>query len=225
VVFERDDAEQVTVSLNVDTLALMGNPGFVGIGRALPEDEKVGALAGLVAAPREFVTLTGTSLGALGKFFTPGGISDFAGQVTSARDDRAAVVEEERAASAPVTERSSRILERDDANAGENRLLSIYGLVNIGSDIGEIDPGALVVLFAMINVFIGVFNLVPLLPFDGGHVAIAAYEKVQEVRLKRRRYFADVGRLVPFANLVVLVMGMLFLSTIYLDIANPLVAR
>jgi RIP metalloprotease RseP len=225
VVLERDE-EEISSTLNVDTLALAGSPGFVGIGRGLPGDEKVGAVEGLVAAPREFVNLTTTSLEALGKFFTPGGISDFAGQVTSARSDRAEVKEEQRAASQPITETSSRIHDsKDTGDPGENRLLSIYGLVNIGSDIGEVDPGALVVLFAMINVFIGVFNLVPLLPFDGGHVAIAVYEKIQERRLNRRRYFADVGRLVPFANFVVLLMGMLFVSTIYLDIANPLVAR
>lgn len=225
VVFERDEARRTT-TLNVDSLALVGAPGYVGIGRGLPETERLGPVEGLVAAPREFLDLTATSLGALGRFFTPGGISDFAGQVTGARDDRAEVVEEERAASAPVTENSSRVLDDGDAApSGENRLLSIYGLVTIGSDLGEVDPGALIVLFAMINVFIGVFNLLPLLPFDGGHVAIAVYEKAQEVRLKRRRYFADVGRLIPFTYAVVLLMGMLFVSTIYLDIANPLVAR
>jgi RIP metalloprotease RseP len=225
VVFEVDD-ELVTVPVDLDTLALAGVPGYVGIGRGLPGDEKVGPLEGLVAAPREFATITTTSLGALGRFFTPGGISDFAGQVMSARDDRATADEEQRQATEPVTETTSRVVEQDgDESAGENRLLSIYGLVTIGSDLGEVNPASLIVLFAMINVFIGVFNLVPLLPFDGGHVAIAVYERVQELRLRRRRYFADVGRLVPFANLVVLVMAMLFASTIYLDIANPLVAR
>ncbi|HMS89302.1 MAG TPA: site-2 protease family protein [Acidimicrobiales bacterium] len=225
VVYERDEVRRTTTT-NVDALALVGAPGYVGIGRGLPETERLGPVEGLVAAPREFVDLTATSLGALGRFFTPGGISDFAGQVTGARDDRAEVVEEEQAASAPVTENTSRVLDEGDAApSGENRLLSIYGLVTIGSDLGEVDPGSLIVLFAMINVFIGVFNLMPLLPFDGGHVAIAVYERVQERRLHRRRYFADVGRLIPFTYAVVLLMGMLFVSTIYLDIANPLVAR
>jgi RIP metalloprotease RseP len=225
VVYERGD-ERATTTLDVSTLSLTGNAGFVGIGLGLPGDEKLGALEGLVAAPREFANLTVTLLEALGRFFTPGGISDFVGQVTSARSDRAAAREEREAASQSPRETSATMRQPSDDGGtdGENRLLSIYGLVNIGSDIGEVDPASLVVLFAMINVFIGVFNLVPLLPFDGGHVAIAVYEKVQEIRLKRRRYFADVGRLVPFANLVVLVMAMLFISTLYLDIANPLTA-
>ena len=146
--------------------------------------------------------------------------------VEQAGPELLAVVEEVRQSSAPVTENTTRLVDDSEVSAsGENRLLSIYGLVSIGSDMAAIDPGALIVLFAMINVFIGVFNLVPLLPFDGGHVAIAVYERIQEVRLRRRRYLADVGRLIPFTYAVVVLMGMLFVSTIYLDIANPLVAR
>ena len=150
----------------------------------------------------------------------------FAFQLLDNQDLRAAVVEEQREAAAPVTDNTSQVVDQSEAApSGENRLLSIWGLVSIGSDLAEVDPGALVVLFAMINVFIGVFNLLPLLPFDGGHVAIAVYERIQELRLGRRRYLADVGRLIPFTYAVVLLMGMLFVSTIYLDIANPMVAR
>ena len=69
---------------------------------------------------------------------------------------------------------------------------------------------------------IGVFNLVPLLPFDGGHVAIAVYERIQERRLGRRRYFTDVSRLLPLTNLVVIALGLLFLSSLYLDVMNPI---
>jgi Zn-dependent protease len=105
---------------------------------------------------------------------------------------------------------------------GENRILSIYGLVRLGSDVGGVDPLALIGLFAFINIFIGVFNLIPLLPFDGGHVAIAVYENIQEKRLKRRRYFADVTRLLPLTYVVVVLLGLLFVSSLYLDVANPI---
>lgn len=91
-----------------------------------------------------------------------------------------------------------------------------------GQSLGQVDPGALVGLFALINIFIGVFNLVPLLPFDGGHVAIAVYERIQERRLGRRRYFTDVSRLLPLTNVVVIALGLLFLSSLYLDVMNPI---
>ena len=80
-------------------------------------------------------------------------------------------------------------------------------------------------IFALVNIGIGLINLTPLLPFDGGHVAIAVYERIQEKRLGQRRYFTDVARLLPLTYGVVAVLAMLFISTIYLDLANPLVGR
>ena len=78
-------------------------------------------------------------------------------------------------------------------------------------------------LFALINIFIGLFNLVPLLPFDGGHVAIAVYERIQEKRKHLTgRYLADVAKLLPLTYAVVGVLGLIFVSTLYLDIRNPL---
>jgi membrane-associated protease RseP (regulator of RpoE activity) len=74
-------------------------------------------------------------------------------------------------------------------------------------------------LFA-INVFIGVFNLIPLLPFDGGHVAIAVYERVRS--RDGRRYHADVAKMIPVATAVIVILGFIFISSVYLDIVRPL---
>ena len=41
-------------------------------------------------------------------------------------------------------------------------------------------------LLIAINIFVGLFNLLPLLPFDGGHIAIALYENVAS-RVRRRK--------------------------------------
>ena len=84
--------------------------------------------------------------------------------------------------------------------------------MRIGAHAGAVDAGSLIGLFALINIFIGVFNLVPLLPFDGGHVAIAVYERIQERRLRRKRYFTDVAKLLPLTYVVVLLLGMIFVS-------------
>ena len=42
----------------------------------------------------------------------------------------------------------------------------------------------------VVNVLIGILNLMPLLPLDGGHVAIATYERIRSIG--GRRYMADV---------------------------------
>ena len=54
-------------------------------------------------------------------------------------------------------------------------------------------------MLAALNVFVGVFNMFPLLPLDGGHAAIAVYERIRERAIGGRRYFTDVARLMPFA--------------------------
>src|SRR2546421_687628 len=68
---------------------------------------------------------------------------------------------------------------------------------------------------ALFNVFIGLLNLLPLPPFDGGHLAVIAVEKI-------RRRKVDVRKLVPLTAAV----GTFFLlfvgSLIYLDIVKPI---
>jgi membrane-associated protease RseP (regulator of RpoE activity) len=81
----------------------------------------------------------------------------------------------------------------------------------------------MLLLLAVLNVFVGVFNMFPLLPLDGGHAAIALYERVREgARGGKQRYFADVERLMPFAMGVVTVLAMLMFAGLYLDITKPL---
>jgi membrane-associated protease RseP (regulator of RpoE activity) len=78
-------------------------------------------------------------------------------------------------------------------------------------------------LLAILNVFVGVFNMFPLLPLDGGHAAIAVYERVQEWRRgTRQRYFADVERLMPLAMAVITVLAALMMTGLYLDITQPI---
>jgi membrane-associated protease RseP (regulator of RpoE activity) len=78
-------------------------------------------------------------------------------------------------------------------------------------------------MLAILNIFVGVFNMMPLLPLDGGHAAIAVYERIQEKRRHMAgRYFADVERLMPFAMGVIVVLAMLMFTGLYLDITDPI---
>ena len=71
-----------------------------------------------------------------------------------------------------------------------------------------------------INIFVGIINLAPLLPLDGGHVVIGTYERLRS--RKGRRYHADVAKALPIAYGVVLLMTTVGLAAIYLDIADPI---
>jgi membrane-associated protease RseP (regulator of RpoE activity) len=70
-----------------------------------------------------------------------------------------------------------------------------------------------------INIFVGIFNMIPLLPFDGGHVAIAVYERIRS--RKGRRYHADVAKLLPLTSAVVVFLVVFGVAVIYLDIVRP----
>ena len=104
------------------------------------------------------------------------------------------------------------------------RPTTIYGITTVSDDVGEAGGLAGVLyMLAILNIFVGVFNMMPLLPLDGGHAAIAAYERIQEKRRRMTgRYFADVERLMPFAMGVIVVLAMLMFTGLYLDITQPI---
>jgi membrane-associated protease RseP (regulator of RpoE activity) len=79
---------------------------------------------------------------------------------------------------------------------------------------------AVLLLLAGVNVFVAVFNMFPLLPFDGGHAAIATYERIRSRR--GRPYHADVSKMVPVATVVVGLLAMLLFTGLYLEITDPL---
>jgi membrane-associated protease RseP (regulator of RpoE activity) len=186
--------------------------GFLGVGHGVRPVDELSVVEAVPASFEQFGSVAVESLKGLGKFFTPDGITSYSRQVRDARDEPTATEVSDPRANASDTE---------DPN--ENRLLSLLGVFRIGVDAGESGGVAsLFLLFVFINVFIGLFNLTPLLPFDGGHVAIAVYEKVQEWRRREgRRYLADVGKLIPMTYAVVIVLGLIFVSSLYLDLVNP----
>jgi membrane-associated protease RseP (regulator of RpoE activity) len=53
------------------------------------------------------------------------------------------------------------------------------------------------------------------LPLDGGHAAIAIYERARERNGKR--YFADVSKLMPVVTITVALLAFMFFTGLYLD--------
>ncbi|MGH3744939.1 MAG: site-2 protease family protein, partial [Mycobacteriales bacterium] len=77
-----------------------------------------------------------------------------------------------------------------------------------------------------LNLFVGSVNLLPLLPLDGGHIAIVWYEKARAFVARRRRR-PDPGRVnilkvLPAAYSVFALIVLLSVILIYADIANPI---
>lgn len=98
---------------------------------------------------------------------------------------------------------------------------TVVGASQIGGEIGrEEGLKGVLLLLASVNVFVGVFNMLPLLPFDGGHAAVAIYERLRSTRT--RRYHADVRKLAPVATAVVALLVLLLVAGLYLDLTQPL---
>lgn len=102
----------------------------------------------------------------------------------------------------------------DTETIDENRPASPIGLVRIGAQTESFGIGFTLELVALVNVFVGFFNLLPVYPLDGGHFVVALYERI-------RGREADVAKLAPIAAAVVIFMILLGVLAIYLDIVNP----
>ena len=79
---------------------------------------------------------------------------------------------------------------------------------------------------AQLNFVLGAINLVPLLPFDGGHIAIAIYEKIRDMVRKARGMVAAAPvnylKLMPATYVVLIVVVGYMLLTVTADVVNPI---
>lgn len=165
--------------------------GFLGIAPSPVVHSSVAA--SLPAAGGAWVHASALTLGAFGHLVTLHGINNYVNMLSN-----------KQAATSP--------------NA--NRFVSPVGVVSLFHQAGQDGLGTVLFLLAVINISLGIFNLVPLLPLDGGHVAIALYEGVRS--RKGRRYHADVGKLVPLLYLAIAAIAFVGLSSLYLDLRYPL---
>ncbi|GAA2622884.1 M50 family metallopeptidase [Paractinoplanes durhamensis] len=105
--------------------------------------------------------------------------------------------------------------------------ISVVGASRLGGEAIEHGvPELFLNIFISLNVFIGIFNLLPLLPVDGGHIAIAWFERARSWLYGKLRR-PDPGRvdyykLMPITYAVILIGGAFTLLTITADIVNPI---
>lgn len=115
------------------------------------------------------------------------------------------------------------------AERDPNGPISVVGASRLGGEaVASERPGGatrFLLILAGLNFFIGIFNLFPLLPLDGGHIAVIWFERVRSwISLRLGR--TDPGRvdytkLLPVTYVVIIVFGGISLLTIAADIVNP----
>ncbi|MGF6880825.1 membrane-associated protease RseP (regulator of RpoE activity) [Nocardia sp. GAS34] len=108
-----------------------------------------------------------------------------------------------------------------------NTPVSVYGASKIGGETAEHGLwNVFILVLASLNFFLGAFNLLPLLPLDGGHIAVVLYEKIRNV-LRGRRGLGEGGpvdymKLLPATYVVVVIGGAYMVLVLAADIINPI---
>jgi membrane-associated protease RseP (regulator of RpoE activity) len=156
------------------------------------------------ATPLHALASTGTDMGhfawasvvGVGHLFSPGRVTQGFNQVTSAKA-------------------------ANTAAANGTRAQSIVGVVQTATQAAQAGVGDFLYILIVINVFFGIFNLFPMLPLDGGHVAIAVYEKIRTGR-RKVMYHADVAKLMPYAWMLLLFLGIIIVPALLTDILHPM---
>ena len=196
VVITPIDLSKVTVADDTTATRPTKPTGFVGV--LMGDSHKVVTTNPVRAVGRSVIDLgTNTKLvfKALGSFVSTDGIKSYGDQLTGHATSK-------------------------QPTSNEPRFLSPIGLVQVASVAADNGLRTVLYLLMSINLFVGIFNMIPLLPLDGGHVAIALYEKARS--RKGKRYRVDVAKLIPVTTFVFLLIVFIGITALYLDIAHPL---
>ncbi len=178
--------------------APLANRGYLGV-EISSATTPIAALSAPGAALSDMWTITHQEITGLGQTFSPSGFSSVFHQVTNSKDAQSVV---NNPGSAP-------------------RPVSILGIANLGAQSEQAGLASVLVLLIAINVVFAILNMLPMIPLDGGHVAVAAYEWI---RTKRGQpyYRADITKLFPVAALFIAFLLVFVFAGIYLDITHPL---
>jgi membrane-associated protease RseP (regulator of RpoE activity) len=169
--------------------------GVIGVSMTEPL-QKTSPFGAVASTGSTLGTFMWTSIVGVGHLFSPGGISQRFAEVGSAKA-------------------------ANQAAQNGTRAQSIVGVVQTATDAIQAGVADFLYILIAINVFFGIFNLFPMLPLDGGHVAIAVYEKIRTGR-RRQLYHADVAKLLPFTWLMLMLIGIVVLPALATDILHPM---
>jgi membrane-associated protease RseP (regulator of RpoE activity) len=183
--------------IKVDGQAL-GDGGHLGIG-IHQATASVGLLAAIGDSFDTVWQATDETFVGIGHTFSASGLSSVYHQVTNSKAAQ-------RAADNPVS---------------ANRPSSIIGITNLGAQSVHAGMASVLLLLIAVNLAFALLNMFPMIPLDGGHVAIAAYEWIR-TRRGQPYYRADITKLFPVAAVFIAFLAMFVLASMYLDITHPI---
>jgi membrane-associated protease RseP (regulator of RpoE activity) len=172
--------------------------GFIGINEG-SATESVNPIRAIGNAGTALGQATSAEFSALIHVFSPSGVSSIYHQVTNSRDATQVA----------------------DHPATSERPVSLIGAGNIGVQALHQGVESLLALLIVINIAFALLNMLPIMPFDGGHVAVAVYEWIRTKKGKPY-YQADITKLIPYLAPFLAFLVVFAISVVFLDIAHPL---
>ena len=188
--------------------------GFFGIG-ARRDRIEVGALAAVGRSVAELGSFTSQAVTGMWDFVSGGGFGNFVSDTLGGPRDPVVATPPESSGDRPTAGRTT-----ERPSSDEDRILSIYGAARAGAILTDDSIEGLVLFLAGLNVFVGLFNMIPLPPLDGGHVAVATYERIRSVG--GRRHEVDYRKLLPLTYAVFFVLIAVGLVALFRDIVDPI---
>ncbi|MHB1597942.1 MAG: M50 family metallopeptidase [Acidimicrobiales bacterium] len=186
--------------------------GVIGVDLGfLTRNETVNPLVAVGRATTTLGSVTAATASGMATVFSFHGLSTFAHQVATAGSTAKPATT---ASGAPSSASAG-----SSGSSSSGQLLSILGAVEIGAQAARQNVSELLYILVAINIFVGMVNLFPMLPLDGGHVVIAVYERIRSRR--GRPYHADVAKLMPVAYVFLLFMVVLGVGALYANIVQP----
>jgi membrane-associated protease RseP (regulator of RpoE activity) len=193
------DARGVKVDGTVLAPAGAAKPhGFIGV-TLNASTQSVNPIRAIgLGATNVWQTTTGEIAG-IGHIFSPTGLSSFYHQVSNSKDAT-------QAANHPDT---------------SPRPSSIIGIADIGVQAQQAGLLFLLEFLITVNIAFGLLNMLPMIPFDGGHVAVAGYEWIR-TKKGQPYYRADISKLFPVVFVFMAFLAVFVLGAVYLDVAHPI---
>jgi membrane-associated protease RseP (regulator of RpoE activity) len=198
---ETHGGQAVTISVVRDhqpvdlrtTLGVQNKKGFLGVSPTQPVSyRQVGILDAVPESFRSVADITSGTARGFAHLVSPAGVSQYSQNFSS---------------NAPAA----------NTPAAENRPRSIIGIVDQGSSLVNGNPWALVWLLGGISLILALFNLLPVLPFDGGHAVVVLYEWIAS-KVQHREVRVDFRKLMPVTAVVLVLLVTLSLSAAFLDV-------
>jgi membrane-associated protease RseP (regulator of RpoE activity) len=123
------------------------------------------------------------------------------------------------------------LFSKNRANTAAGQVSSVVGLANntgqeVASNVGwQTKVSFVLLLMAELNIFFGAFNLLPLLPMDGGHVAAIVWERIRAWFARRRGRpdpgLVDMTKLLPVSFSLFMIVILFSVLVVLADIVNP----